>query len=52
MQIARSVTDLIGHTPLLELCRYEKAHNLPAVILQSWSGRTLPAAPRTGWPPI
>ncbi|WP_455581093.1 cysteine synthase A [Dysosmobacter sp.] len=33
MQIARSVTDLIGHTPLLELCRYEKAHNLPAVIL-------------------
>lgn len=33
MQIAHSVTDLIGHTPLLELSHYEKNHALPATIL-------------------
>ncbi len=33
MQIAHSVTDLIGHTPLLELTQYEKNHALPATIL-------------------
>ena len=33
MNIAHSITDLIGHTPLLELCRYEAAHGLEATIL-------------------
>lgn len=33
MNIAHSITDLIGHTPLLELERYEKAHDLPATVL-------------------
>lgn len=33
MNICRSVTDLIGHTPLLELTNYEKNHTLPATIL-------------------
>lgn len=33
MNIAHSITDLIGHTPLLELCRYEAAHGLETTIL-------------------
>ena len=33
MNIAHSITDLIGHTPLLEFCRYEAAHGLEATIL-------------------
>ncbi len=33
MNIAHSITDLIGHTPLLELCRYEAAHGLEATVL-------------------
>lgn len=33
MNIARSVTDLIGHTPLLELTNYEKDHGLSATVL-------------------
>ena len=33
MNIAHSITDLIGHTPLLELCRYEADHGLEATIL-------------------
>ena len=33
MKIARSVTDLIGHTPLLELTNYEADHGLPATVL-------------------
>lgn len=33
MKIARSVTELIGRTPLLELCNYEKDHGLQATIL-------------------
>ena len=33
MNIAHSITDLIGHTPLLELERYGEAHGLPAAIL-------------------
>lgn len=33
MNIAHSITDLIGHTPLLELCRYEAVHGLEATIL-------------------
>ena len=33
MNIAHGITDLIGHTPLLELCRYEEAHDLSATIL-------------------
>lgn len=32
MNIARSVADLIGHTPLLELTNYETAHGLSATI--------------------
>ena len=38
MNIARSVADLIGHTPLLELSRYEKNHNLPGVLLAKLEG--------------
>lgn len=33
MKIANSVADLIGHTPLMELKRYEEAHGLSAVVL-------------------
>ena len=33
MNIAHSITDLIGYTPLLELERYGEAHGLPAAIL-------------------
>jgi len=33
MKIARSVTELIGHTPLLELTNYERNHQLQAVLL-------------------
>jgi len=33
MNIAHSVADLIGHTPLLELTNYEKDHALPATVL-------------------
>jgi len=33
MKIYHSVTELIGHTPLLELSRYETVHNLSASIL-------------------
>lgn len=32
-KIYKQITDLIGHTPLLELVNYEKSHNLQAVIL-------------------
>ena len=32
-KIAKSLTDLIGNTPLLELVSYNKAHDLKAVIL-------------------
>ena len=38
MPIYHSVTELIGRTPLLELCNYERNHDLKA-------------APRTGWLP-
>ena len=38
MNIARSVADLIGHTPLLELSRYEKNHNLSGVLLAKLEG--------------
>lgn len=31
--IAKQLTDLIGNTPLLELSRYEKSHNLNAKII-------------------
>ena len=33
MPIYRSVTELIGRTPLLELCNYERAHGLQATVL-------------------
>lgn len=33
MKIAHSITDLIGHTPLLELTNYEKDHELKANVL-------------------
>ena len=33
MKIAKSLIDLIGNTPLLELTNYEKNHNLPAKIV-------------------
>lgn len=32
-KIAKSLTDLIGHTPLLELTNYNKAHNLDATVI-------------------
>lgn len=31
-KIYKSATELIGHTPLLELCRYEKEHRLKATV--------------------
>lgn len=31
--IFKNVTELIGHTPLVELTHYEQAHNLPATLL-------------------
>ena len=31
--IFKNVTELIGHTPLVELTHYEQAHNLPAMLL-------------------
>ena len=31
--IKKSVTELIGHTPLLELCNYEKKHGIEAQLL-------------------
>lgn len=33
MKIYRQITDLIGHTPLMELQNYEKLHNLNAKII-------------------
>ncbi|WP_298021288.1 cysteine synthase A [uncultured Dysosmobacter sp.] len=33
MKIVNSVADLIGHTPLMELKRYEEAEGVPAVLL-------------------
>ena len=33
MPIYHSVTELIGRTPLLELCNYERAHGLQATVL-------------------
>lgn len=33
MNIRRSVTELIGHTPLLKLSNYEQTHALPATLL-------------------
>ena len=33
MPIYRSVTELIGRTPLLELCNYERNHGLHATLL-------------------
>lgn len=32
-KVYKKITDLIGHTPLLELVNYEKAHDLQATIL-------------------
>ena len=43
MKIAKSFMDLIGHTPLLELARYNQAQGL------SWSILTRPAVLKTGW---
>lgn len=31
--IAKSLTDLIGNTPLLELSNYNRSHNLPATVI-------------------
>lgn len=33
MAIYKSVTELVGRTPLMELCNYEKAHGLQATLL-------------------
>ena len=33
MTIHKSVTELIGHTPLVELTHYEQNHNLPATLI-------------------
>ena len=33
MNIAYSITDLIGHTPLLRLMNYEVVHDLPVTLL-------------------
>lgn len=31
--IKKSITELVGHTPLLELVNYEKKHNLNAHLI-------------------
>ena len=46
-----SVTELIGRTPLLELCNYERNHDLKAVLLAKLECMNPAAAPRTGWLP-
>ena len=33
MTIHKNVTELIGHTPLVELTNYERAHELPATLI-------------------
>ncbi len=33
MNVYKSITDLIGKTPLMELCNYEKSHQLAASVL-------------------
>ena len=33
MKIYRSISEMVGHTPLLEVCNYEKAHGLNAHLL-------------------
>ena len=37
MPIYHSVTELIGRTPLLELCNYERNHDLRPCCWPSWS---------------
>ena len=36
-KIVKKVTDLIGHTPLLELGNFEKKYGLKARVLQNWN---------------
>ena len=33
MTVRKNVTELIGHTPLVELTNYERAHELPATLI-------------------
>lgn len=39
MKIAKKVTDLIGHTPLIELTNFEKNHGLKAVLVGKLESR-------------
>ena len=39
MKYAKNVTELIGHTPLIELSNYERNHSLPATILGKLESR-------------
>jgi cysteine synthase len=39
MKIAKKVTDLIGHTPLIELSSYEKNHDLKATLVGKLESR-------------
>ena len=41
MPIYRSVTELIGRTPLLELCNYERNHGLHATLLAKLEARMI-----------
>ena len=47
--IRTSVSQLIGHTPLLELANIEKNDNLSAAFLPNWRDSILQVPPRTGW---
>ena len=33
MTVHENITELIGHTPLVELTNYERAHELPATLI-------------------
>ena len=47
--IYTSAAQLIGKTPLLELCNMEKNDHLYARVLAKLEAATPPALPRTGW---
>ena len=48
--IRRSMTELIGATPLVELCRYQKQECLGARILAKLESFNQVAAPKTALP--
>ena len=47
MTVYKSVSELIGGTPLVELTNYEKNNDLDAIIVGKWSRSIRPAPSRT-----